>query len=82
MDGAKDDIARLTKLTLSNSRKGGELDPKLEATLEKKEHALIALQKAHAELQTSCDAKLMLEGAKLQILKIEDEIARLADALR
>lgn len=82
LKSSKEEIAQINKLTLYKSRKGGKLDPKLEAALKETEKTWLKLQKVQEELQNIGDAKLMLEDAKLQIRESEFEIASLADALR
>lgn len=65
IDALKEYITQLTKLTLYDSDNGGELEPKLEAAIKEKEHAITELQKVQEELQTLGDARLILYGAKL-----------------
>lgn len=45
IDSAKEEILLFTNLTLSDSEKGGELDPKLEAALEEKKNLATELKK-------------------------------------
>lgn len=82
MEASKEEITRLTKLNLSNSGKGEELDINLEAAFKKRDQAMAELKKTQEELKSLVDAQLMLRGAKLQIRESVVEIARLTNALK
>lgn len=45
IDAEKEEITRLTKLILSDSGKGGELEPNMETALEEKEYLPVELKK-------------------------------------
>lgn len=59
----------MTKLTLSESGKGRELDPKIKAALKENDRTQTKLKKTQEELKTLGDAKLILDDDKLQIIE-------------